>query len=437
MIKGKKFSRKYELLILWCFQPENNLFVNPEHETSEAIDDENENREDFDAENENHEDFDAENENDEEMNRNQYDNLPEEDLIEMVKMQDLIPSTFNEHFHSDITTELFKEKELKKNDFCKIVRLIANKLVEAGKTNPTYILLASIVATQRFPGLRGNNTEVIHRRMQIRLAQCLKNKVQRAKEVCSKESEKEYCAISENELLETNVQLLLEESQKSKVDINRVKNLLTATRSERQKDAKSLPAEKLLEKYPILQDTNFLLWEFGELVGMSTNSMKKNLAIGIPKLVSILPDEDVTERVDLFLLEKVDSFFPNKNTKKGSQARRKLVTVLEGTNEESGATESPDANRAPFLIICGDSTKNVKCYVDAEPLFVETPLNAILLVIAAYWIFDISFDKHFQNQLILLSMVMFGNQAEKILGAHKIESISVNNLLIKAKLSSR
>lgn len=58
--------------------------------------------------------------------------------------------------------ELFKEKELERKDFCKIVRLISDKLIEAKKTNATYSLMAAIIATRRFPALRGNNAESVH-----------------------------------------------------------------------------------------------------------------------------------------------------------------------------------------------------------------------------------------------------------------------------------
>lgn len=96
--------------------------------------------------------------------------------------------------------------------------------------------------------------------------------------------------------------------------------------------------------------------------------------------------------------------------------------------------ETPSTDRAPFLIVCDDTDKNVKCYIVSDPLFVESPLNAMILLIATYWVFDVSFDKHFENQLILLSMTMFGKKAERILGPFGIQSLSVNNLLLKAKL---
>lgn len=54
--------------------------------------------------------------------------------------------------------------------------------------------------------------------------------------------------------LEENLKLLLEESQMTIVNINKIKSLLAKTRQQRIKDVKLLTATKLLEKYPALQD---------------------------------------------------------------------------------------------------------------------------------------------------------------------------------------
>ncbi|XP_051173437.1 uncharacterized protein LOC127289512 [Leptopilina boulardi] len=89
-------------------------------------------------------------------------NLPEEYKTQWVALEDIIPHNFIAEFHFDIMTELFKNTEIEKVHFCKIVRLISEKLVESKKTNSTYILMAGIIATRRFPGLRGNNAEAIH-----------------------------------------------------------------------------------------------------------------------------------------------------------------------------------------------------------------------------------------------------------------------------------
>lgn len=62
-------------------------------------------------------------------------------------MEDIIPHNFNLQFCGDIMTELFGEKELPKAKFCKVVRLIADKLQAAGKTDPQYILLVAIVGS--------------------------------------------------------------------------------------------------------------------------------------------------------------------------------------------------------------------------------------------------------------------------------------------------
>lgn len=106
--------------------------------------------------------------------------------------------------------------------------------------------------------------------------------------------------------------------------------------------------------------------------------------------------------------------------------------MFQDNNEKED--EVPKTDRAPYLIIQGDCDKNVKCFVDAEPLFVEAPLDAILLLLATYLVFDNHFNKHFKHQLTLLNLITFGKNAEQILGPHGIESITVNNIITKAEL---
>ncbi|XP_043469620.1 uncharacterized protein LOC122503222 isoform X2 [Leptopilina heterotoma] len=266
--------------------------------------------------------------------------------------------------------------------------------------------------------------------MEIRLQQCLKNKKQRGKGNNKQKNINGTEDCNDVDVCEEELQSQIAKSGNAKGKTAAVKKYLRISRKQRQIDVRTLPASEMLHKYPVLQETQFLLWEFGEIVEMPVRTMRKNLQTAIPKLISIITDENNETKIELFFLKKIDSLF--KNDKKRGRENRKLVLIIEDNNDKDD--EVPKTDRAPYLIIQGDCDKNVKCFVDAEPLFIEAPLDAILLLLATYWVFDIHFDKHFKNQLTLLSVITFGEDAEKILGPHGIESISVNNIITKAGL---
>lgn len=73
-----------------------------------------------------------------------------------VNIEEIIPYNFNDDYYEDIMKELFETKEIEKVKFCKIVRIIANKLIDA-KKHLSDILPAAIILSNKFQGLQGKN----------------------------------------------------------------------------------------------------------------------------------------------------------------------------------------------------------------------------------------------------------------------------------------
>ncbi|XP_051156014.1 uncharacterized protein LOC127289364 [Leptopilina boulardi] len=162
-------------------------------------------------------------------------------------------------------------------------------------------------------------------------------------------------------------------------DIFRLKKLLTDTRETRKRDSRTLTAQDLLNKYPALHDQNLFLWEFEKLVDMPIKEMRSNLKINASK-----------------------------------------ETV-------------PASNKAPTLISVDEHCEMLKCYVDSEPLHCAKPLEALLLLIASYYIFNINYEKKHNLQFLFLERIIFGEKFRRISPINS-KYLSLLNLQDRAKL---
>lgn len=95
----------------------------------------------------------------------------------------------------------------------------------------------------------------------------------------------------------------------------------------------------------------------------------------------------------------------------------------------------PNKGKAPFLTGVGSNPTNLLCYVDSHSLFVRKPKEAIILLMAAYWIFKISFEKDLRQQLVLLSIAVFGKDSKDILSRKDLSLLNVLNIVEKANLN--
>ncbi|XP_043469765.1 uncharacterized protein LOC122503331 isoform X2 [Leptopilina heterotoma] len=368
----------------------------------------------------------------EEYYENDHSSFPEEIPRQMISIEDIIPYNLNDDYHDDIMGEAFQSREIEKVKYCRIVRLIANKLIDARRTTSCDILQAAIIASNRFPGLQGKNG-IPHRRLEMRLKNFFKNKRRRTKSgtnVNEGKNMNEDSSDFEEQTLEMILEILAKESGKTPIDVSKMKKLLEKTRKQRAREAKAETVKQMLKKYPILMETEILLWEFGQIVNLSETLMKQNLVNALPKLLAILPKDNDDSSNGIKFLKKIDCFFA---AGKKKSTRRKIVEILKESDKQSISAD-PKTSKAPYIVIFEDNTETIRCYVDDEPLFVEKPTDIILLLLATYWVFNIEFDKDFRHQLILLCVIVFGKHAQRILGVQGIESITVNNILTKAGL---
>lgn len=95
----------------------------------------------------------------------------------------------------------------------------------------------------------------------------------------------------------------------------------------------------------------------------------------------------------------------------------------------------PAKAKAPFLIGVGDKPKQLLCYVDAQPLFEAKPEDAVILLMAVYWIFSISFEKDLRQQLILLAISIFGNDSKDVLSPKDLNLLTVLDVVHSANLT--
>ncbi|KAF4517087.1 hypothetical protein B566_EDAN007009 [Ephemera danica] len=155
------------------------------------------------------------------------------------------------------------------------------------------------------------------------------------------------------------------ESGKESPNLERIKNLLDCNRTHRISFGKKADSKSYLQKYqcfylkPVVnQNTQILLANIHKLMraGITTN-----------------------ENTKLVL-----QLFP-------------AGTVIESTR--------PAASDPPRLIAVGDATDelSISCYVDNRALFVtKSPMEAMILLLASYWVFQVNFPSEAKAPLLLL-----------------------------------
>ncbi|XP_051171299.1 uncharacterized protein LOC127288091 isoform X2 [Leptopilina boulardi] len=306
----------------------------------------------------------------------------------MATMEEIIPDNFNDEFDENIIAGLLGTKELLRKDFCtRRLEIRLNKYVKI--KDPT---------TTSEAGAKTDN-----------------------------DSLKKF-----NKTLEKHLKLLQLESEKENLDTNAVKKLLDITRDDRKNYTKTCSAGELLQRYPVLQKNQIFLWEFGQLINLSPDIMKKNLLYAIPKLLTLYPLSEKETNSNIFFLKQLNFLFSS-GRKRAKRPKRQLVEIRK--LDDKNASKALKKKRAPFFRFSDDNAEKVMCYVDGEQFFVEEPIDSIIILLATYWVFYIDFDKGFKDQLILLCFITFGTRlAERILRAFDIQSSTVDDILLRAKL---
>ncbi|XP_043468276.1 uncharacterized protein LOC122502339 isoform X1 [Leptopilina heterotoma] len=188
-----------------------------------------------------------------------------------------------------------------------------------------------------------------------------------------------------------------------------------------------------IDKFPSLKGSfggdNFI-WEFEQLVQVRVKDMRLNLTISIDKMLTILKvktTEGDINRKALHLLKYLPDLFPS-NGKKKQQNHSLLEMELR--------EEAPSKITAPILIAADADGNQLKSYVDSEPMHCAQPFEAIILLMASYYIFNINYEKHLNLQFILLEYLIFGSEVSRISPGNS-KYLSVTNVLEKAGITPK
>ncbi|XP_043468295.1 uncharacterized protein LOC122502339 isoform X2 [Leptopilina heterotoma] len=223
---------------------------------------------------------------------------------------------------------------------------------------------------------------------------------------------------------------MVEEYSDLEKDVTKLKGLLRETREIKLNELKKLSAKDLLNKYPALNDKELFIWEFEQLVQVRVKDMRLNLTISIDKMLTILKvktTEGDINRKALHLLKYLPDLFPS-NGKKKQQNHSLLEMELR--------EEAPSKITAPILIAADADGNQLKSYVDSEPMHCAQPFEAIILLMASYYIFNINYEKHLNLQFILLEYLIFGSEVSRISPGNS-KYLSVTNVLEKAGITPK
>ncbi|XP_043468350.1 uncharacterized protein LOC122502394 [Leptopilina heterotoma] len=298
-----------------------------------------------------------------------------------------------------------------------------------GYTLKKEITLVAILAVQKFPGLKGTYGQP-HERMEKRLINCLKNKKREDNKRMNKSKIQNVSKKRKiNEIAETSMKdssfhtLLQEEWRKLDRDRGRIKELLTESREQRKLDAQKLSASEMLSKYPALHDKDLFLWEFEKIVDVPMKIMRRNLLHAVPKLCALIETKPENEEKNnlIHLLQNLPEFFKTKGKNDTS------FNILEMNVNET----VPPKDRPPFLIAADIEGLQLKCYVDSEPMHCSDSLEATILLIASYYIFNIGYNKHLKFQFSLLENIIFGRHVSRLIPA-QWRFLTVTNILERA-----
>lgn len=98
--------------------------------------------------------------------------------------------------------------------------------------------------------------------------------------------------------------------------------------------------------------------------------------------------------------------------------------------------EIPSKIKAPILIAADAQCQQLMCFVDSEPLHCSEPIEAVLLLLAAYYIFNISYEKVHNLQFILLEYLIFGDKVLEISPGNS-KYVSILNILDAAGITQK
>ena len=98
----------------------------------------------------------------------------------------------------------------------------------------------------------------------------------------------------------------------------------------------------------------------------------------------------------------------------------------------------PNSAKAPYLMGIGDSglpDLDLFCYVDGVTLFKARATEAVLLLLAAYWVFNVSYPTSTKPQMVFLAAAIFRDHSTLLMFRDLNHYATVTNLLKEADLT--
>lgn len=99
---------------------------------------------------------------------------------------------------------------------------------------------------------------------------------------------------------------------------------------------------------------------------------------------------------------------------------------------------TPQKNEPPCLSAVGNADDNklkLFGYVDGISMFNNEPMEALIEMMAIYWVFNIQFHSTLKHPLLFISACLFRKDSGRLLGQTLAKALSVTKLLSTARIS--
>ncbi|XP_026292889.1 uncharacterized protein LOC113217285 [Frankliniella occidentalis] len=199
---------------------------------------------------------------------------------------------------------------------------------------------------------------------------------------------------------------------------------LVATRSRRNKEAQKCKSLDMFINYPALTIPQLLLSEFSEMddVKIAVSVMRRNWLEKLPLITKYIREHSIynigdnfsVEQQTVMVLENIHRLhlFQKRTKPNNNELEVRACRVLEIFPENTPLAEAKPSLRDP-LRISGIGAALGKCsffaYCDTEPIFnSEDPIEALLLLLATYWVFHLTFRTPNKMPILFLSACILG-----------------------------
>ncbi|XP_043462993.1 uncharacterized protein LOC122499028 [Leptopilina heterotoma] len=279
-------------------------------------------------------------------------------------------------------------------------------MIDAGFDNPCVIEEMSILLTDKYPQYFECAYGAKHDQTHARMKNCFKY-------LRTKDKKSSRC----------------KGTSSSKVEPKKpsMKKELQSTRRSRMMAISKVNASEILDRYPALRRKDMLLEEFCQLINLTANDLKQNWIEILPKVITALQISGKNLSFDgqtMAVLYHLPKLFT-----KAKEGGKILNCFPSGTPI---ANTIPGVDEAPKLIAIANRPLNMMhtmCYIDGTPIFEAHGYEAILLLLAVYWIFQVQFPANAKQQFAFISISILRDVAVKDIDANILKKITLTNVL--------